>query len=293
MEQQPHFHRKTEILIIVLFLIILIESGFIIFLINRSITANQNIVSLKSQLTGNDVDDQVLQNQINQITKNLLQTQGTLSNLNKQISSIKANTSSDFSGIIENSLKSVTAIQTDVAEGSGFLISPNGYIVTNEHVIDGASYVSVITSDLKTYNATIIGSNTTLDVALLKINGNFSYLTLGNSDNVIPGEKVIAIGNPLGLAFSVSEGIVSAINRTGDNGLNAYLQTDASLNPGNSGGPLIDSSGDVIGINNFKIRGGENLGFALESNYIGEGINQISNQDLNLSLIINNSQESQ
>ena len=99
------------------------------------------------------------------------------------------------------------------------------------------------------------------------------------------GEKVIAIGNPLGLQFSVSQGIVSATHREGANRLNAYIQTDAALNPGNSGGPLINTEGKVIGINNFKIGGGESLGFALESNYIEETINEIAQEELGVELL--------
>ena len=110
--------------------------------------------------------------------------------------------------------------------------------------------------------------------------GTFTYInahyTVEISDDVQIGEKVIAIGNPLGLSFSVSEGIVSAVNREGSNGLPYYIQTDTALNPGNSGGPLINTDGEVIGINNFKIAGGENLGFSLESNYIEDSVNEIS-----------------
>ena len=117
-----------------------------------------------------------------------------------------------------------------------------------------------------------------MDIAILKIDETtYSPLILANSNNIQVGEKVIAIGNPLGLQFSVSEGIVSAVHRKGDNNINAYIQTDASLNPGNSGGPLIDTEGKVIGINNFKVSGSESLGFALESNYIKEVINNIYN----------------
>lgn len=124
-----------------------------------------------------------------------------------------------------------------------------------------------------------------MDIALLKIDGTYTPLTLANSDNINIGEKVIAIGNPLGLQFSVTEGIVSGINRPGANGLNYYIQTDAALNPGNSGGPLIDVQGKVIGINNFKIGAGESLGFALESNYIKQTVNSISQQALGKNLI--------
>jgi len=120
---------------------------------------------------------------------------------------------------------------------------------------------------------------------LLKISGDYNSIELGDSDDIQIGEKVIAIGNPLGLQFSVSEGIVSAINREGTNGIEAYIQTDAALNPGNSGGPLINKQGKVIGINNFKIGGGESLGFALESNYIKEVVNQISQEKYKINLI--------
>ena len=89
----------------------------------------------------------------------------------------------------------------------------------------------------------------------------------------------------MGLQFSITEGIVSGVHRTGINEIDAYIQTDAALNPGNSGGPLINTEGDVIGINNFKIGGGESLGFALESNYLKDAVNAISQQALNQTLI--------
>ena len=119
----------------------------------------------------------------------------------------------------------------------------------------------------------------------MKIEGDYNVLNFANSDNVQIGEKVIAIGNPLGLQFSVSEGIVSAVHREGISELNSYIQTDAALNPGNSGGPLINKNGEVIGINNFKINTGESLGFALESNYIIESVNKIGQNSINKTLI--------
>ena len=125
-----------------------------------------------------------------------------------------------------------------------------------------------------------------MDIALLKIDDtSYNPIELEDSNNVQIGQKVIAIGNPLGLQFSVSEGIVSAVNREGENKLNAYIQTDASLNPGNSGGPLIDTDGKVIGINNFKISDSENIGFALESNYIKSTVNKISQKAYGKDLI--------
>ena len=130
----------------------------------------------------------------------------------------------------------------------------------------------------------LIGYNQELDIALLKIEGGYTPLKLGDSDKVDVGERVIAIGNPLGLSFSVTEGIVSAVNRDAGQGIPAYIQTDAALNPGNSGGPLIDVEGEVIGINNFKVTG-DNIGFALESNYIKSILNDISQENLNQTII--------
>src|SRR3989344_2975838 len=129
----------------------------------------------------------------------------------KQISSIKAKTSTDFSGIIENAVKGVVSIKTDISQGTGFIITDDGYLVTNAHVIEGARYAGAITSDQETKSLTLIGYNDEIDIALLKISGNYEYLEFEDSDNVKIGEKVIAIGNPLGLSFSVTEGIVSAV----------------------------------------------------------------------------------
>ena len=130
----------------------------------------------------------------------------------------------------------------------------------------------------------LIGYNQKLDIALLKIPPQDSSLEFILSKDVEIGEKVIAIGNPLGLSFSVSEGIVSAKDRPGINNLPGYIQTDAALNPGNSGGPLINDDGKVVGINNFKAQG-ENLGFALQSEYIIIAVNNIAIQAFNQTII--------
>ena len=210
-------------------------------------------------------------------TKSELETLGSqVGTLDQQLITLKASASSDFSGIIENAVKSVVTIKTDVSQGSGFIIANGGYVVTNAHVMQGVTAAAIITYDGESHDVSRVGENDNMDIALLKINDtNYSPLSLADSSSVQVGEKVIAIGNPLGLQFSVSEGIVSGVDRQGVNGLNAYIQTDASLNPGNSGGPLIDVNGKVIGINNFKISGSENIGFALESNYIKTTVNSI------------------
>jgi serine protease Do len=222
------------------------------------------------------------QSKLNELTSSLVETQESLGT---QLNELKASASADFSGIIDDSVNAVVTIKTDVAQGTGFIITEDGYIVTNAHVLSGGHRVWALTSNQQTIEATFVGYDSELDVALLKISGDYNYLDLDDSDNVQVGEKVIAIGNPLGLQFSVTEGIVSGIHRTGINNRDIYIQTDASLNPGNSGGPLINKRGNVIGINNFKVGDGESLGFALESNYLGSAINSISMKSLNQTLI--------
>lgn len=234
------------------------------------------------------------QTQISSLSENILELQGSLQSsqeqFQQQINLLKASASEDFSGVIQDSIPSVVTIKTSSAQGTGFIISAEGYIITNAHVLaDQSGYldsnIQAITSESGIIDAEFIGYNGTLDIALLKISGEYESLALGDSDNVEIGEKVIAIGNPLGLQFSVSEGIVSAVHRE-FNGMEAYIQTDAPLNPGNSGGPLINKQGEVVGINNFKVSGGESLGFALESKYIKQAVNQISQENLNgISLI--------
>lgn len=232
------------------------------------------------------------QSKLNDLSKSVLETEQGLTSLGAEIgsldselSSLKASAGEDFSGIIEDAVQSVVTIITDVSQGTGFIIEDTGYIVTNAHVLADAHYAQAITYEQEVLSASLIGYDAVLDLALLKIEGNYNAIELDDSDNVQVGEKVIAIGNPLGLQFSVSQGIVSAIHREGANGLEIYIQTDAALNPGNSGGPLINTDGKVIGINNFKVGGGENLGFALESNYIKETINEIAEEKLGEKLI--------
>jgi S1-C subfamily serine protease len=241
-------------------------------------TRNEVTNQCQDQIQMNNQD---LENKITELSKNLVDTK---SDIQKQVGSIKAETSSDFSGIVDSASKSVVSIKTDVSQGTGFIITQDGFVVTNAHVLRGASVANAITSDKEKIKMEMIGYDLNYDIALLKIPGTYQYLDLGNSDDIKVGEKVIAIGNPLGLSFSVSEGIVSAVHRMGSNGLSSYIQTDASLNPGNSGGPLIGTDGKVIGINNFKINGGENLGFALESNTLKEAVNKISKDNYNITV---------
>jgi S1-C subfamily serine protease len=278
----------------VLVIILVISQGltiyFILFKADQLLKTTQDIevrVNGKIDSLTRDTESKIntLSDSLSSLSNSVSSLSNTQSDLKSQISTIKASTSNDFSGIIEDSIRGTLTIKTNYAQGTGFLITDDGYFITNAHVLSGARYAYAYTYDGEKYSAQLIGYNSNMDIALLKITGDFSSLKLGDSDNTKIGEKVIAIGNPLGLSFSTSEGIISARDRTGSNNLPYYFQTDAALNPGNSGGPLIDKNGEVIGINNFKSSGGESLGFALEINYAKETINEISMNALNETIL--------
>jgi serine protease Do len=153
--------------------------------------------------------------------------------------------------------------------GSGFLIDREGYILTNFHVIDGAERISVTLADGRTYRGEVVGTDPAIDVALLRIPGasDLPEAPLGDSDNLRVGEWVCAIGNPLGYVHSVTVGVVSFIGRKlFDSSLDRYIQTDAAINFGNSGGPLINAHGEVIGINAAISSRAANIGFAVPIN---------------------------
>jgi serine protease Do len=153
--------------------------------------------------------------------------------------------------------------------GSGFIISQDGDILTNEHVVDGADEINVKLSDGRTFQATVKGADKKLDLALLKVDakGDLPVATFGNSDDLKVGEWVMAIGNPFGLEQTVTAGIVSAKGRViGAGPYDDFIQTDASINPGNSGGPLFNAEGQVVGINTAIVAGGQGIGFAIPIN---------------------------
>ncbi|MGD0153069.1 MAG: trypsin-like peptidase domain-containing protein [Thermacetogeniaceae bacterium] len=156
--------------------------------------------------------------------------------------------------------------------GSGFFISADGYLLTNEHVIDGAQQIQVtIMGKSQPVNARVVGSDQDLDLAVLKVDAgsNLPYLKLGDSDNIRVGSWAIAIGNPYGLDHTVTVGVISAKGRpitVQDRSYRNLLQTDASINPGNSGGPLLDMNGEVIGINTAVDAQAQGIGFAIPSN---------------------------
>jgi serine protease Do len=172
--------------------------------------------------------------------------------------------------------------------GSGVIVDPKGYIVTNNHVVEGATKITVSVPNGEEYTARVVGADAISDIAVIKINGksDFPFAKVGNSKNMRVGDWVIAVGSPFGLDQSVTAGIISATGRTFENGggpsigsqFNDYLQTDASINSGNSGGPLVNMNAEVIGINSFistPSGASAGVGFAVPSHLFVKIYNQI------------------
>jgi serine protease Do len=162
--------------------------------------------------------------------------------------------------------------------GSGFIINPNGLILTNNHVIEEADEIKVVMQDEREFEARVVGRDAKTDLALIKVQPQTALpsVPLGDSDALHIGEWVMAIGNPFGLSHTVTAGIVSAKGRViGAGQYDDFIQTDASINPGNSGGPLFNTRGEVVGINTAIIAGGTGIGFAIPVNLAKELIPQL------------------
>jgi S1-C subfamily serine protease len=217
--------------------------------------------------------DATLSNSIQSSSNNSL-TQ--LSSFQHQLKTVE-DAAVDFTPIIPKAVAAVVTIGKKaqgyfVTVGSGVIIDHTGYLVTNYHVVDNLGQIFVKTHDGTDYTAALVGKDEKWDVAVLRITTekkNFEELTWADSDKAFVGEHVIAIGNPIGLESTVTEGIISSTKRAveGDSGI-YYLQTDVAINAGNSGGPLIDKDGKILGINTMKYSqiGYEGLSFALRSN---------------------------
>lgn len=187
-----------------------------------------------------------------------------------------------------------TQLQETTSCGSGVIIYSNDlalYMVTNYHVVEGATTLSVTFVDDQTYEAQLCGYDESIDIALLKVSmddlssdtlSRISVVSVGNSDELVVGEQVVAIGNALGYGQSVTTGIVSALDRvvSTDTGSSAYIQTDAAINPGNSGGALFNMSGELVGINTAKVSSTdvEGMGYAIPISQVLELISSLMNE---------------
>jgi len=175
--------------------------------------------------------------------------------------------------------------QIEHGVGSGIIISPDGYIVTNDHVVDGATNIKVTLNDRRILNAKVIGVDKLTDLAVIKVDAkNLPTVVWGDSTKLMPGQTVLAFGSPFGyFQFSVTRGIVSAVNRTNPYSDDArkpgnFIQTDAAINPGNSGGPLVNAHGELVGINTFIISNGgafAGAGFAIPSQLVRATADQL------------------
>jgi len=249
------------------------------------------------------LEDSVIVERTIEIPTNIVQT--SVSSIIKGASAAEMTT--DFTVAAENTIHAVvhvknTAVKTQinpwaeqyygrgqgtkkyeqVGTGSGVIISADGYIVTNNHVIDGASELEITLNNKKKYKAVLVGTDAANDIGLLKIeaNTNFPYVPFANSDNIKIGEWVLAVGNPYNLTSTVTAGIVSAKGRDleGNRNIESFIQTDAAVNPGNSGGALVNVRGELIGINTaISSKTGSFIGysFAVPSNIAKKIIDDI------------------
>lgn len=188
--------------------------------------------------------------------------------------------SNSYNDIYKSVKDSVVTINTDRGRGSGVIITDQGHIVTNEHVIKGAKNIRIITSDNISYPANVVGVDRITDIALLKSSYIGRALTFSDSSKVKIGDIVLAIGNPFGVGQTLTQGIISRTNsgHITANPLDEFLQSDAAINPGNSGGAMVNLSGDLIGINtmNVSIGGGsDGIGLAVPSNLVRKIAEQI------------------
>lgn len=196
------------------------------------------------------------------------------SNMNARLISIEESTSiSEVANQVSPAIVGISGISDDgESVGSGVCVANGGYILTNSHVINDCNKIYLYLSDKTSTTASVIYEDTVLDLAILKSSKSIPYLNLGDSDELIVGQDVLAVGTPLSLSLThtFTKGIVSALNRTlkvgstsGEGYMQNLIQHDASLNPGNSGGPLLNDKGEVVGINTLKISSGEGIGFAI------------------------------
>lgn len=268
--------RSERIIILLLTLIFIVTVGLAAFSIAHDIAASENALSsstaLRNVVLYHESKPEGANNSSNYIDENgKYTTEGVAAAVRPSIVEIYT----------YNDSRHTTLVGT----GSGVIISEDGFIVTNAHVLQSDGYHVVITSDDKSYDAKIIGRDTKTDIAIISISANgLQPAVLGDSDEVVVGEQVMAIGNPAGLSGSVTDGIVSAVNRKIKSDSTGFemncIQTNADISPGNSGGALVNMYGQVIGITSSKYVSSsyEGLGFAITINDASPIIEELINQ---------------
>lgn len=250
---------------------------------NKKDNENQ-IESLRNEIQTNfatlqdffDSENKKIKLQLGSINKKVGGLEEKNTELEQKISEINLK-SADFSSIVDDIIEAVVSVKTSKGQGSGVIFDSRGYLITNKHVIEGTNSIQIIDSNSDSYSVDVVGSAANADLAILKINSDktFSYLEFEDSSNINVGERVIAVGNPLGLSFTVTEGIVSGLDRKVDSTDIGYVQTDVPINKGNSGGPLVNVEKKIVGINTFKIIDTEGIGFAIPSNVAEDLANQV------------------
>jgi len=259
--------RHRNILYAFVFILLILQVSSFIVMSSQVTSVQTNIDLAKENFRGAIEAQQKISEQNFEGVSDALSQQQI--EFNQEIRLLKS-ADGDFSEVIKEAINGAVIIQARDSIGSGFIVDMRGFVITNNHVVSSTpNNIQVTTYSGTNYPAVLVGVDTTRDLVLLKINeGEYGLLEFADSNAVELGDEIVAIGTPFGFSFSTSKGILSGIHRTAPNGLAEYLQLDAALNPGNSGGPLIDREGKVVGVNNFKIGGSEGLGFAIESNSV-------------------------
>ena len=293
-------------LVVILILTIIILNGVAYYILNKKVGGLSNQISsdkedlLQTISTNKKDNENQIENLRNDIQTNFVTLQDffdsenkkiklQLGSINKKVGGLEEkNTeleqkiseinlkSADFSSIVDDIIEAVVNVKTSKGQGSGVIFDSRGYLITNKHVIEGVNNIQIIDSDSDAYSVDVVGVASNADLAVLKINSDksFSFLEFEDSSNINVGERVIAVGNPLGLSFTVTEGIVSGLDRKVDSTNIGYVQIDVPINKGNSGGPLVNTEKKIVGINTFKIIDTEGIGFAIPSSIAEDLANQ-------------------
>ena len=292
-EKIMHVTKETKKIAISFLIVILIIIGGNYYLFTQIKTLSGNLENMrveseneftlmKGMLSNMQGDYQkkvdALKNAIEKIEK---ESDVKIGELEEELKNVNIK-SGDFSAVLNDVFQGVVSVVTDRGQGSGAIITDDGYIITNYHVVQGASVIRVVDYSKNIYAAAINGSDAKLDIAVLKISSNeeLKRLTFTDSSKVKVGEKVVAVGNPAGLGFTATEGIVSQVNRFATkNNPEGLMQVDIPINPGNSGGPVINIQGNIVGITQAKLAGYEGLGFAISANAAKTAAEQIIGKD--------------